>query len=182
MKKKLLALLVIGSAVVASSCGKIKEATNQDITLTTAGVILTVEAKDVNSAVTSLSSKVSTSDLDALIKQKASGFGIKNVKSLKIKTLTAKITDPTNDAANNFNNLGALSASLVGNGKTFTATHAAPTAATYELNFTVDSSVDLKDIASAASVTYSLSAPVRTKTTKAITIQLVATYDAVVGL
>lgn len=182
MKKKFLFLLLIGSVVVASSCKKLEEATNQNITLTTAAVTLTVEAKDVNSTVTQLSAKSSTAELDALIKQKASGFGINNVKSLKIKTLTAKITDPVNDAANNFANLGAISAKLEGNGKSFTATYPGTTTATYEINFAVDSSVDLKDIVSASSVSYSLSAPVRVKTTKAITVQLVATYDAVVGL
>ncbi|MDQ8004064.1 MAG: hypothetical protein REI64_04630 [Pedobacter sp.] len=183
MKKKLLALLVIGSAVVVSSCSKIKEATNQDITLTTAAVTLTIEqltTANANSAV--ISSKISSAELDALIKQKASGFGIKNVKSLKIKTLKAKIINPVNDASNNFNNLGAVSAKLEGNGKTFTANHAVTTSATYELNFTVDSSVDIKDIVSASTVSYSLSAPVRTPTNKPITIELVATYDAVVGL
>jgi len=183
MKKKLLALLVIGSAVVASSCGKIKEATNQDITITGAEVTLVVASKDVSAGSVELKSETATTDLDALIKAKASGFGLKNVKSLKIKTLTAEITAGS-DANNNFSNFKDLSATIEATGKTpFTASYAGtPAAASTSLNFAVSNAVDLKDLVSAGTLKYTLKATVLKKNTNNLTIKVKTTYDAVVGL
>ncbi len=182
MKKKLLALLIIGSAVVGTSCKKLEKATDQNITLTTADVTLNVASQGVSAQEVTLNSVVATADLDALIKQKASGFGLKNIKSLKIKTLTAEITAGS-DATNSFSNLQGISAVLEGAGKTFTASYAGtPAAQTTKINLTVDSSVDLKDILSSASLKYSLKSKVVTALTKNLTVKLVATYDVVVGL
>ena len=184
MKKKLLALLVISSAVVGSSCSKIKEATNQDITITGAEVTLVVSPKDVSAGSVELKSETATTDLDALIKAKASGFGLKNVKSLKIKTLTAEITNGFDATNNNFSNFKDLSATLEATGKTpFTANYAGtPAAASNNINFTVSNAVDLKDLVSAGTLKYTLKATVLKKNTNNLTIKVKTTYDAVVGL
>jgi hypothetical protein len=182
MKKKLLALLVIGSAVVASSCNKIKEATNQNITLTTADVTLDIASKGASATEIEISSASKVADLDNLIKSKASGFGLKNVKSLKIKTLTAEITAGS-DATNSFSNLNGINATLEGGGKTFIASYTGtPPAPGTKINLTVDSSVDLKDLLSGSTVKYTLKSKIATALTKNLTVKLVATYDAVVGL
>lgn len=183
MKKKLLTLLVIGSAVIASSCNKIKEATNQNITLTGAEVTLVVSPKDVSTGSVELQSATATTDLDALIKEKASGFGLKNVKSLKIKTLTAEITDGFS-ATSNFSSFKDLSATLEATGKTpFIASYAGtPPASSTSINFTVSSAVDLKDLVSSGTVKYSLKGTVLSKPTSTLTVKVKTTYDAVVGL
>jgi|GEM_PF-3425572 len=183
MKKKLLALLIVGSAVIASSCNKIKEATDQNITLTTADVTLSVASRGVSAQEVELSSIVATADLDALIKQKASGFGLNNVKSLKIKTLTAEITAGA-DANNSFANLNDVSAVIEATGKTlFTATYSnASTTRIDKINLVVNSAVDLKDLVSGTGLKYTLKSKIRTALTNNLTIKLVATYDAVVGL
>jgi hypothetical protein len=126
---------------------------------------------------------VATADLDALIKQKVSGFGINNVKSLKIKTLTAEITAGA-DANNSFANLNDVSAVIEATGKTpFTATYAsASTTRIDKINLTVNSAVDLRDLISGTGLKYTLKSKIRTALTNNLTIKLIATYDAVVGL
>lgn len=183
MKTKLFALLIIGSAVVASSCNKIKEATNQDITFTGAEATLVVSSKEISSGSVELQAVTATSDLDALIKEKASGFGLKNVKSLKIKTLTAEITGGF-DANNNFSNFKDLTATLEATGKTpFTANYAGtPPASSTNISFAVSNSVDLKDLVSSGTLKYTLKATVLKKNTNSLTIKVKTTYDAVVGL
>lgn len=183
MKKKFLFLLLIGSAVVASSCKKLEEATNQNITLTGAEATLVVSARDVSSGSVELNFATVTSNLDALIKENASGFGLKNLKSLKIKTLTAEITAGSN-ATNNFSNFKDLSATLEATGKTpFTASYVGtPPASSTNISFAVSNAVDLKDLVSSGSLKYTLKATVLTKTTTDLTIKVKTTYDAVVGL
>lgn len=183
MKTKLFALLLIGASALATSCNKIKEAANQNITLTTADITLVVSPKDVSTGSVELKSETATSDLDALIKEKASGFGLKNVKSLKIKTLTAEITTGL-DANNNFSNFKDLSATLEATGKTpFIASYiGTPPAASASINFAVSNTVDLKDLASAGTLKYTLKATVLKKNTNSLTIKVKTTYDAVVGL
>jgi len=182
MKKKLLFLLLIGSIVVASSCKKIKEATNQNITLMGAEVNLSIASKGTSAQVIELSSTTTTSEIDALIKKEAPSFGLKNVKSLKIKTLTAEITNGSN-STNNFANLEDINAVLEGSGKIFTATYSGtPSANTTKINLTVDSSVDLKDLVSSSSIKYSLKSKIINAITNDLTVKLVAIYDVVVGL
>ncbi|MFN0254353.1 hypothetical protein [Pedobacter ureilyticus] len=183
MKKKLLALLVIGSAVVASSCNKIKEATNQNITLTGAEVTLVVSPKDISTGSVELQSATATSDIDALIKEKASGFGLKNVKSLKVKTLTAEITEGFS-ATSNFSSFKDLSATLEAPGKTpFIASYTGtPSASSTSISFTVSNAVDLKDLVSAGTVKYTLKGTVLSKPTTTLTLKVKTTYDVVVGL
>lgn len=182
MKKKLLFLLMIGSVVLGSSCKKIKEATNQDITLTGAEVTLSIASKGTSAQTVELSSTTTASELDALIKKEAPSFGLKNVKSLKIKTLTAEIIEGSN-STNNFANLSDISAVLEGSGKTFTATYTGtPSANTTKINLTVDSSVDLKDLISSGSIKYSLKSKIVTPITQNLKVKLAATYNVVVGL
>lgn len=183
MKKKSIALLMLASVVMTTSCNKIKEATDQNITLTTADVTLNVASRGVSAQEVALSSVVATADLDALIKQKASGFGLKNVKSLKIKTLTAEITAGA-DANNSFANLNDVSAVIEATGKTpFSATYSSTsTARVDKISLVVNSAADLKDLVSGADLKYTLKSKIRTALTNNLTIKLVATYDAVVGL
>ncbi|MNJ93009.1 hypothetical protein D3C87_106880 [compost metagenome] len=183
MKKKLLALLVIGFAVVGSSCNKIKDATDQNITLTGADVTFTVTPKATSDAVVVLNSQIITADLDALIKKEAPSFSLKNLKSLKIKTLTAEITAGA-DANNSFANLNEIAAVIEATGKTpFTATYSSSSTTKIDkINFTVNNSVDLKDLLSSGTLNYTLKSKVRSATDKNLTVKVVSTYDAVVGL
>jgi len=183
MKKKLFFLLMIGSVVIVSSCGKIKEATNQDITLTGAEVTFILSPKEVSSGSVELQSATTTSDIDALIKEKASGFGLKNVKSLKIKTLTAEITAGSN-AASNFSNFKDLSATLEATGKTpFSASYVGtPPASSTTISFVVNNTVDLKDLVSGGTLKYTLKGTVLSKPTTELTVKVKTTYDVVVGL
>ncbi len=182
MKKKLLALLIIGSAVVGSSCKKLAEATDQNVTLTSADVTLEITSKEASPATeVELKSATSSSELDALIKKHNSSFGISNIKSLKIKTLTAEIVSKT-DNSDSFAKLQDIKSVVSGAGKTFTATYTGtPSAQTSKINLTVDSSVDLKDIISSSSITYSLKSKILSKINGNVTVKLSATYDAVVG-
>ena len=182
MKKKFLFLLLIGSVVVASSCKKLEEATNQNISLTSAEITLSIASKGTSATAVELSSTTSASELDALIKKEAPSFGLKNVKSLKIKTLTATITAGSN-ATNSFSNLQDISAVISGAGNPFTASYTGtPSAGSTTLNLTVDSSVDLKDLISSSSITYTLKGKINTAITNNLTVKLKATYDVVVGL
>lgn len=174
---------MIGSVLVGSSCKKLAEATDQNITLTGAEATLTVSSKDISAGTVELSSATATSDIDALIKQKASGFGLKNIKSLKIKTLTADITAGS-DANNNFSNFKDLSATLEATGKNpFTASYAGtPAAGSTNISFAVTSATELKDLVSSGTLTYRLKATVLKKNTNNLTIKVKTTYDVVVGL
>lgn len=183
MKKKLLGLLMLASAVIATSCNKIKEATDQNITLTGADVTFTITPKAVTTQSIELISQTTAADLDALIKKQSPSFGLKNLKSLKIKTLTAEIIAGS-EPNNSFGNLSEISALIEATGKTpFTASYTSTsTAQTNKINFTVNNSVDLKDLVSSSSLKYTLKSKVNTALTKDLTVKVAATYDAVVGL
>ncbi|WP_293301284.1 hypothetical protein [Pedobacter sp. UBA4863] len=185
MKTKLFALLIIGSAVVASSCNKIKEATNKDITFTSADVTLTVNAPLAESTIASdIAVNNVEGNLDALIKSNTKGaFGIKNVKSLKVKTLTAEIIQGQN-ASNSFDNLESLSVVISAAGKAdFKVAKSSATSNTAtKISFDVSSSTDLRDLISASTITYKLNSKVKPALSQTLKIKLVTTYDAVVGL
>jgi hypothetical protein len=183
MKQKLVLLMMIGATIFTSSCEKLKDATNQTVTLTASAVEMTVSPQAVSTGEIELKSTTGTADLDALIKGNTSGkFGIKNVQSLKINSLTAEIIEGS-DANNNFDNLQSTSAVLTATGKTpFTATYAGPsTGAATKINFTV-SDTNVKDLITASNVTYTLKAKVTKATTKSLKIKLVATYKVVVNV
>lgn len=182
MKKKLLALFILGSAIIGTSCKKLEKATDQNITLTSADVTFTITPKATSVQAVELSSQTTTADLDALIKKQSPSFGLKNVKSLKIKTLTAEITAGS-EANNSFGNLSEISAIIEATGKTpFTATYTGTgTGKIDKINFTVNNTVDLKDLISSGNLKYTLKSKVNTALTKDLTVKVVATYDVVVG-
>lgn len=184
MKTKLFFLLLIASVALASSCNKIKEATNQDVNITPNSIEFNVAAITNTSAVTEIGTADVNFDLNALIKAKASAFGVNNVKSVKLKSLTAEFVNNTADADNNFGNLESISAEISATGKasqvmaSFTNSSAARVDA---ITMPANGNVELKDLVTGTGIKYTLKGKLR-KAIKASRIKVTASYDLVVGL
>ena len=91
MKNRLVTLLLVAIIAMASSCKKVEETTDQDITITSDAISTNIDP--VSNITTNATLGIFTLpiDLGAKIQEKASLLGLKNLKSVKIQSVTIEL-------------------------------------------------------------------------------------------
>ncbi|TKC09340.1 hypothetical protein [Pedobacter frigoris] len=169
--------------IAFSSCSKIKEATQRDISISPAGVTFTVPIITSLNAGTTIGTVPVTMDLDALIKAQASKFGISNVKNVRITGVKIKLND--SDATNNFANLENLSATIKSNTSEVVVASVTGNADAEKSELTIPitgGNAELKSFVTASSFSYVLTGKARRVTTKPLSATATFTYTLTVGL
>ena len=203
MKKNLLMLLMAGLAIMGTSCSKKSDpgkVADQTISLGTNNVFLDIAPRGISPQEVEISSAVATTDLDALIKRKLPGYGLKNLKSLKIKTMTLKQSRGTDNV---FSCLAEENILLEIAGKTFkTANYTGPVPPNFnpdlsnsfavKIELAAENSIDVKDLINTPNIKYTFKSKVINPILKQlgngivpdsnIGVDLIITYEAVVGL
>lgn len=187
MKKNRLntAIATIFCFIALSSCSKVEEITQKDVVITPNSVTFTIpEVTSTDAGSISAPFEVNL-DLAALIKEKASSFGVGNIKSIKITSL--KIDLINGDDANNFKIIENLSASISAEGLSSkvlaSVTNNDFTTVKQSLVIPVTGGdIELKDYLKATSFKYSISGKAHSKTTKALQAKLTASYTFKLGL
>lgn len=183
MKKKFLFLFMLGTSVALTSCDKIKEATNQDVTITPEAVNFTIPIITNTAAVTKIGEFSLNVDLDAKIKEKASKFGIKNIKSIKVSSVTVSLNN--SDDNNNFGNMETLEGSISADNQTSqVAVKVAnnPATAASTITLPANGNIELKSLVTGANIKYTFNGKMRKATTKALEARATVKYELVVGL
>ncbi|WP_316788135.1 hypothetical protein [Pedobacter frigoris] len=170
--------------IAFSSCNKIKEATQRDISISPAGVTFTVPIITSLDAGTTIGTVPVTIDLDALIKAQASKFGISNVRNVRITGVKIKLND--SDDTNNFANLENLTAKIKASGQsdvTVASVPSNPDTKSSELTIPITGgNAELKSFVTASSFSYVLTGKARRVTTKPLSATATFTYTLTVGL
>lgn len=183
MKKKLLALLFIGSAVVASSCKKLEEALDQKIRITPSGIDFTIPAISTTEPNTTIKDFNLNFDLGAEIKKQAASLGIENLKSVKPRSFTITLTNST--AQNNIANFETLEVEVSATGLTpLVAVKVAsnPDEQKSTITLPANGEVELVQLMKGSNVKYKVKGKLRRGTTIELNAKLTADYDLVAGL
>ncbi|WP_316813343.1 hypothetical protein [Pedobacter heparinus] len=184
MKKNLLLSLTLILLMAATSCNKIKEATERDINITPDAVEFTMP-KIISTTELKVVDVAAPIDIDAMIKAKADQFGVKNLRNVRITSLKLDIISGMDDA-NNFANIESLSAKIEATGQAAltiasVANNPDVKAGTLVIPVTAGST-ELKSYLTAGNFKYTLSFKARRVTDKELRIRATATYQLTVGL
>lgn len=166
-----------------SSCKKVKQLANVDISLTAADINLTIP--QINATGSSTLSEVNVPlNVDSIIKANNAEFAMKNIKSVKMKSCTITMLD--GDAANNFSALESAEVLFASNAVPTLTTIATisgnPDVESYTITVPVNTSVDLKNYFNTSSYTYRLTGNARKTTSKPIQCKATIKYTLNVGL
>lgn len=184
MKKPLLLLLMISSAFMVTSCKKLKEATEQNVSITPNSVEFNIDPIATTNTVTTIGTINVDIDLNALVKQYAAGFGVNNIKSIKIKSFKIDLVNGS-DASNNLANLESLSGEISATGKSSQAIvnlNSNPDVQATSITIPSSGDIELKDFVAGTSVKYTLKGKLRRATTKTLRAKITAEYAFVFSL
>ena len=182
MKKKLLALLVIGSTIMATSCKKLEEALEQNVTITPTSVTFDIDAISNINAVTAIKSFDLNFNLGDEIKKQASSFGINNLKSIKPKSFTFELTN--SNADNNIGNFETLEVEVTATSlNPLVVVKVTENPATQRSSITIPANgdIELKQLMTGSNIKYNIRGKLRKATTIKLNAKLTANYDLVVG-
>lgn len=183
IKISTLLTLAIASIFALSSCNKIKEATQRDIAISPDGVDFVIPVVNTTNEGSAMGTLQVNMNLDALIKEKASKFGISNVKNVRITGVKIKLNNT--DDANNCTNLENLTAKIKLNTTETVVASIVNNTSTNKTELTIPitaGSTELKSFVTANSFSYVLTGKARTVTTKALNATATFTYTLTVGL
>lgn len=187
MRTKINTLLVSALiiATVLLSCNNIKESIERDLFITPAGGIsFTIPKISSTESGTILGDlNVKNFNLDSLINKESSRFGLKNVKNIRIKEFNLELLDT--NSLNNIQNIENIIVKIKASGQTdqSIATVNPPNTKAAKLTIPITSgNADVRSFLTSSSFTYSLSAKLRTPTTKELKARATVTYAIRVGL
>lgn len=165
------------------SCDKVKDAVKVDVPMQTAELEFKIE-KIAQADVTVTSQVITTNiNLDSLIKDKNASLGIKNIKSVKVKSCVITLGNSTD--LDNFGALKSCKAELSSNGGdwiTFAEIANNPDAVSNTLTLPINSNVELKSYFTQNSFSYRISASSRRATSTVLNATAKIKFNLEVGL
>jgi len=183
MKKTLLTTLACGFLLAFSSCDKIEEAIQQDVSITPNTVTFSIDKINTTTTVTNMDSVTVNLNLDSLVKKNASGFGAANIKSIKLKSFSIVLDNADND--NNFANFESINAQIQATGQSpveLVSVSNNPDTYSNTLSLKLSNGgLDLKQYLS-GTFKYKIQGKARRVTTKVLKATATAKYTFTVGL
>ncbi len=183
MKHKLLWLALASLTIFTSSCDKVKDALKTNVSISPSDVNATIPIISNTTENQTIGEFNLNLDLGALIKEQVGSMGIKNLKSVKIKSFKITLTD-ANDA-NNFANMEKIEGRLSASGQAeIVVVSVLNNPDTYASSLTIPSSgdIELKNLVTGTQVKYSLKGKLRRATTKTLAAKITAQYNLVLGV
>jgi len=186
IKTSTLLTLAIAAIFAISSCSKIKEATQRDISISPEGVDFIIPIVNTTTEGSAMGTVGPIAmNLDAMIKEKASQFGVSNIKNIRITGIKIVLKDA--DEKSHVGNLEKITAKVKANGQeeviVASANQPNSEAVVNELIIPItNGGVELKNYLTSSSLTYQLTGKARRVTEKPLNARANFTYTFTVGL
>ena len=182
MKNRLVTLLLVAIIAMASSCKKVEETTDQNITITSDAISTNIDPVSNITTNATLGTFTLPIDLGAKIQEKASLLGLKNLKSVKIQSVTIELLNGT--PGNDFGNLESVEVEISADNQAaqFAARIANNTTTGNKLVVPANGNVELKTLVTGVNVSYRLKGKLRQAITKVLNAKVSAKYTLVVGI
>ncbi|MEZ5047132.1 MAG: hypothetical protein R2831_09090 [Chitinophagaceae bacterium] len=178
-----ISMLSLASLFLLSSCSKIKDKLQTNITMKNADIEFTIPIISSTGTVSGGEENVLV-NIDSLLKANNAEYAVNNIKSVHLKSCTISMVD--GDANNNFSALEACNVSFHANTNTTDITLANvennPDVESYNLSLPINTDIDFKDYFNATEFTYRFSGTARKTTTKEIHCKANIEYTLTVGL
>lgn len=177
------ALIII---TILLSCNNIKESIERDLFITpTGGISFTIpKISSTESGAVIGDLNVKNLNLDSLINNASPRFGLKNVKTIRIKEFNLELLDA--DSLNNIQNIENIIVKIQTSGQTaqsIATANPSSNVVTSKLNIPITTgNSDVRSFLTSPSFSYNLSAKLRTATTKELKARATVTYTISVGL
>jgi len=182
--KSLFTLMISFTVLFATSCNKLEEALQSDLSTTPKEVEFSIPVLTASNTEVTYKEIGTTINLDSLIKVTAPSFGEKNIKSIKLTNFTIDFLN--SDNANNFANLQSINAKIETAGKSALeivsiTNNPDVTSASLSIPLSAEG-LELKDYLSNKTIKYILKGKVRRSTTKILQAKAKVNYTITVGL
>ncbi len=183
--KTLLASALIITTILLS-CNNIKESIERDLFITpTGGISFTIPKISSTESGTVIGDlNVKNLNLDSLINNASPRFGLKNVKTIRIKEFNLEFLNA--DSLNNIQNIENIIVKIQASGQTaqsIATANPSSNVVTSKLSIPITAgNSDIRTFLTSTSFSYNLSAKLRTATTKELKARATVTYTISVGL
>ncbi|ATP56603.1 hypothetical protein CPT03_09010 [Pedobacter ginsengisoli] len=183
--KTLLASALIITTILLS-CNNIKESIERDLFITpTGGISFTIpKISSTESGAVIGDLNVKNLNLDSLINNASPRFGLKNVKTIRIKEFNLEFLNA--DSLNNIQNIENIIVKIQASGQTvqsIATANPSSNVVTSKLSIPITAgNSDIRAFLTSTSFSYNLSAKLRTATTKELKARATVTYTISVGL